>query len=151
MSSAPSRLEVAEVVGQGGKRRAQSIRRGSPFAASATSSSGGSFSPDSLTRPFVVGAPRSAAPAVGAALSCVLGLVSFAVGFGFSAGGLVTAAVGVGMGCWGLTSHRRGLATLGLVLCCLALTVSGFLAVVDLYTQIYGVSPFETGIPGDPL
>ncbi|MFV2067515.1 MAG: hypothetical protein ACC645_11085 [Pirellulales bacterium] len=142
---------TAEVIGQGNTRAAKRIHRGSPFATSSIRSNDDSPPPSDADRPFLVRTPRGAAPAVGAALSLVLGLVSLLIGFGFPAGGVVTAVVGVSMGCWGLTSDRRGLATFGLVLCCLALSVSGFYAVVDAYSYFYGVDPFETAIPGDAM
>ena len=142
---------VAEVIGRGPARTQKRIRRGSPFASSATRSQDGSLEPGTASRPFVVRPPGSFAATVGAALSCVLGVISLLVGTGFPAGGMLTAAAGVGMGCWGLTSERRGLATLGLVLCCLALTVAGFHLLIELYTFVYGVGPFETALPADTL
>jgi len=142
---------TAEVVGVGRIKKSQRLKRGSPFAAPAHSSSQSERGLRPERAPFTARPRRNAAPAVGAALSLVLGAISLLIAFTFPTGGLITAVAGVGTGCWGLYSERRGLATAGLVLSCLALAFAGFNTVVDLYTYVYGFEPWGTISPEDQL
>ncbi len=79
----------------------------------------------------------------GAVASLCLGVLSFLFSY-FTWMALIPAIVGLAMGIWGLYSMRRGLALAGVVLCCLALAISGFNGLVDLYTFRYGHSPWDT-------
>jgi len=121
-------------------------RVGSPFAASCTPTAsripaaGNGGPEDSLRRPDY---PRNPAAAGGAVASLVLGLLSLGSSF-FTVGALFLALVGLPMGIWGLSSNRRGQAIVGLLLCCIALAISGFGAAALLYELRYGISPWET-------
>ncbi len=121
-------------------------KKAAPIEPSRTTASPGPSRPVStIHSPYLVKPPyheRSIAIA-GSIGSVLLGLMSFAAAF-VTVGAAVTAVIGVGMGIWGLYSSRRGFAILGLMLCCIALLLSGFQGAVDIYTQINGTSPFET-------
>ena len=148
------------------------VRRGSPFTG-ATPVAG--TSPDLAAAQAAAAArragvvtpvelptyPRQAA-ATGAALaSLVLGILSVGgalfliFGSVFNpVGTLVTSLLGMAMGIWGVYSPRRGVAIVGLVLCCAALAIAGFYGVVDLYEVIYDENPFappleDIDIPDD--
>ena len=84
----------------------------------------------------------------GSVAALVLGIMSLGASF-FTVGAAITAIVGIGMGIWGLYSNKRGLAFTGILLCCLALAVSGFNGAVQVYTQIYGRSPFAAPLEGE--
>lgn len=56
-------------------------------------------------------------------------------------GTLLTALLGIIMGIWGIYSPKSRIAIGGLLFCCLALAVSGFFAVVDVYQQIHNTDP----------
>ncbi|MCH5373815.1 MAG: hypothetical protein JJ992_07555, partial [Planctomycetes bacterium] len=125
----------------------QPVRRvGSPFA--------GIPSPPGTPGPAVPAAlpddapqrpsyPKNAAAAGGAVAALVLGLLSLAASF-FTIGALFFAVVGLAVGVWGLSSERRGQAIVGLLLCCIALAISGFGAAALLYEWHYGISPWDT-------
>ena len=133
----------------------RTIRRGSPFAEPGTQPP-----PSVLPTPapaHVAAAlpvyPRNAASVGGALASVFLGLLSLLGCFFAAPAALVTGLIGVGMGVWGLYSTRRGLAMLGVLLCCLAISVGGFFSAVELYTQMYGEDPFAidpTTLPEAP-
>jgi hypothetical protein len=142
IASAEGPPVLAEAIGHPRFRAAKRIRRGSPFASADRHSNDASLQEGQQFRPYSVYVPRNGAAGVGAALSSLLGPTSLLMNLGFPTGALVVGLIGVGVGCWGLTSERRGLATCGLVLCCLAVAVAGFLVVVDLYSSVYGVNPF---------
>lgn len=102
--------------------------------------------------PYFAAPPKPAYPtnvgaAGGAIASVVLGVMALVATRLITPGALLISILGVGMGVWGLYSDRRGLAILGLALCCIAMAISGFLIVVQLYTLVYGYDPFEPGLP----
>lgn len=109
-----------------------------------------STTPPSPTSSVVVGrGPRTApshpaqsANAGGAIASLCLGGVSFLFSY-FTPLALVPAVVGLAMGIWGMYSTRRGMAFAGAALCCIALAISGFNGLVDLYTFQYGHAPWD--------
>jgi hypothetical protein len=125
------------------------LRRGSPFATAArttTRNAGGEShvlpAPPSGTR-----YPRHFAASVGAVLALLLAAASLVLTVAFPLGALLMAGVALVMGCWGLFGHRRGLATAGLVLACIALATSGLSSLVEGYTYVYGVPPWESYDP----
>lgn len=91
--------------------------------------------------------PTNAGATGGAIASVVLGVMALVAMRLITPGALLISILGVGMGVWGLRSDRRGVAVVGLLLCCIAMSVSGFLAVVQIYTLFYGYSPFEADLP----
>ncbi len=118
------------------------IRRGSPFADSFELKSSPNPAP-AVNRPRAPEYPQHAASIGGAIGATVLGLLSL-IGLVVSPiGGMTTSILGIAMGLWGLYSNKRGVALLGLVLCCLALALATFFAVVQLYESIYGEHPFR--------
>jgi len=121
-------------------------RIGSPFAASHTPlATNARFTPAAAPdhSPRKPQYPGKAAAAGGAVAALVLGLLSLAASF-FTVGALFLALVGLPMGVWGVSSSRRGQAIVGLLLCCVALAISGFGAAALLYELRYGISPWET-------
>jgi hypothetical protein len=82
--------------------------------------------------------------AASATLTVPLAVVSFAAAFLFPIAGGLLSLLGVGFGVWGLSSRRRGLAFVGLLLCCLSLVIATFNGVIDLYVSWYGVAPWES-------
>ena len=157
-----AKVTIAEVGGVdvSGEAAAPNIRRGSPFATSATLASAPRTTNQSLNAPVVASAPRAAptnlsttssyrysdhvVSIVAAVSSVVLGLASFMLSSYFPIGALAIAVVGLAMGVWGLYSTRRGVAVIGVILCCIALSISGFRSVVLLYKSHYGYSPWES-------
>jgi hypothetical protein len=87
--------------------------------------------------------PGPAAARAAALVALLLGVLSFAVSF-VSVGALFIALAGLPAGIWGLYSDRRGQAIVGMLLCCVALAISGFQAAALLYQFQYGMSPWET-------
>ena len=86
--------------------------------------------------------PSYGANAGGAIAALVLGGMSFVFSY-FTPLALVPAVVGLAMGIWGLYSTRRGMALAGVVLCCIAMAISGFNGLVALYTLQHGYAPWE--------
>jgi hypothetical protein len=91
--------------------------------------------------------PTNAGATGGAIASVVLGVMALATIKFITPGALLISILGVGMGVWGLHSDRRTAAVVGLLLCCLAMSISGFLSAVQLYELINGYSPFEGDLP----
>ncbi|MCL4207793.1 MAG: hypothetical protein KJ000_35355 [Pirellulaceae bacterium] len=115
-------------------------RVGSPFAGTPTRLRRDADQSDT-GRP--VRLPGQWAAAGGAVAALVLGVLSLAASF-FSVGALFLAMAGLPVGIWGLFSDRRGQAIVGMLLCCIALAISGFQAAALLYQLRYGVAPWET-------
>ena len=152
--------EVVTVAEASGEAVPTNIRRGSPFIAAAQWSPAPRTSngPENPTAAARVTQATSAQPSadsadrysehvvsiVAAVLSVVLGLASVVLCFYFPIGALAVAVVGLAMGVWGLYSDRRGVAVIGVILCCIALSFGGFRSVVQLYTNIYGISPWQS-------
>ena len=86
--------------------------------------------------------PSHPAAVGGAVASIVLGMIGLAAGW-YTAWILILCVVGVGMGVWGIYSTQRALAMIGIGLCCLALLIGGFCAVVRWYTLVNGSNPFD--------
>ncbi len=127
------------------------MRRGSPFRieesdpdADATDE----FAPSGRARATVY--PRYGGAAVGSFVSITLGLLGLLLTYYLPVAGAIIAVVGLGLGVWGLYSKRRAAAILGLLLCCVVITLSGFLAAVELYRAINGFAPWETEIYSAP-
>jgi hypothetical protein len=91
--------------------------------------------------------PSNAGATGGAIASIVLGVMALATIKFITPGALLISILGVGMGVWGLYSDRRTAAVLGLLLCCLAMSISGFLSAVQLFELINGYNPFEGDLP----
>lgn len=93
--------------------------------------------------------PQNAAASGGAIASFCLGLMSLSVAAIFWSApvvALILAILGICMGIWGMFSNRRGFAGVGLALCIAAFGWSGFMGVVQVYTMIHGVSPFQQAV-----
>ena len=117
------------------------IRRGSPFVdgyqpTESKASGGGSQRPASR-RP---GSAAATGSAFGALLLGVISLISLRI---TAIGAVVTAIFGIGFGIWGLYCPQRAAAITGLVLCCAALAIGGFLCAIILFEHLYGYSPFH--------
>ncbi len=94
---------------------------------------------------------RTNAGATGGAIaSVVLGVMALAAIPLIPPGSLLVSILGVPMGVWGLNSDRRGLAVVGLTLCCLAMAIAGFLSAVQLFEYFNGYNPFEGDLPPLP-
>lgn len=122
------------------------LRTGSPFAGSVRPSAMAATATNSSAQvrrvPLAPVYPRNAAARGGAIAAFVVGLLAFAFSF-FTVAALVVAVLGMGMGVWGLHSDRRGMAMIGVLLCCLAIGISGYNGVVELYVRTYGISPWD--------
>lgn len=103
-------------------------RRGSPFA---ESEEGGvatapppttEFSPASPAQP--TNYPVSLGAVGGATAAIMLAGIGFVLLAFYPAISLLLAAIGVGFGIWGLQAPRRAAALIGLILCCVAFTLS---------------------------
>jgi hypothetical protein len=91
-------------------------------------------------RALLLDNPSAAGAAAIAAL--VLGMFAFASSF-FTSGALLLAIVGLPFGIFGLFSARRGSAAVGMLLCCIALAIAGFQALVWWYQLRSGMSPWD--------
>jgi len=135
---------------------AVSVRRvGSPFApAGASGSEGGIVGSDAAGRrsgassehayvPVRQAAYSPTRPSEGGAIAAlILALLSLLISM-FSATAVVTALVGLGLGLWALSSSRRTIALVALLLCCLALAIGGYRGVVAWHIYQYGYSPWQ--------
>jgi hypothetical protein len=77
-------------------------------------------------------------------LALLVGLVCVAFSY-HSFWALPGSIVGLAVGIWALAGKRRGAAMVGIVICCIALSVSGYRALVVAYTAYTGYSPFDQG------
>jgi hypothetical protein len=124
---------------------------GSPFAEAPGPEGGaatGSVAPrgEHFGRALVLPAyPRHSAAAGGAIASVVLGLLSGFWAAITPSGAIVTSLLGLAMGAWGLLGRRRRTALAGLLLCCIALGVSSYLAAISLREAIRGANPWAPG------
>lgn len=120
------------------------MRRGSPFRSAATAGEGDSMTEFALSeRPSATKYPKYGGASVGSVLAITLGLLGLGLANLIPVASLLIAGVGLGMGIWGLNSKKRRAALFGLVLCCLAVTLSGFFSAAEVYRAIHGVTPWE--------
>jgi len=84
------------------------------------------------------------------ALALTIGLASAAFSF-HSFWALAGSVAGLVFGIWALAGKRRGAAMLGIIVCCIALTVSGYRALLVAYTAVMGYSPFDQRRPVDDV
>src|SRR4029077_3725812 len=124
-------------------------RRGSPFAEQHTARLRAATAPVSPARlrdrhgqPQGDHARMSAATG-GAVAALLLGIFGLCGSYYIPEGALITAVLGIGMGLWGIYSDRRGLAIVGLLLCCLTLGSAGFFGAIKLFVLINGRHPWE--------
>jgi hypothetical protein len=94
--------------------------------------------------------PRHLASVGGSIAALVLGVMSLIACF-YTAGAVVTAFIGLLMGIWGLYSTRRGPAIIGILLCCIAMAIGGFNAVVWMYEAKHGYKPWDAPSEYDSL
>ncbi|MCA9164050.1 MAG: hypothetical protein KDA62_13770 [Planctomycetales bacterium] len=127
------------------------IRRGSPFAANveaALHSSAAWSEPqrganDRHRRSTLVPQyPQRSAAQGGAIAAFVVGWLAFGFSF-FTIAALIVSLLGLALGIWGLYSDRRGMALIGIFLCCIAIAIAGFRGAVDLYIMLYQVNPLD--------
>jgi hypothetical protein len=90
------------------------------------------------------------AASLGGAIAVVLSLAALPIAFASPVAASVMGAIALAMGCWGLHGKRRGLATVGLLLACISLSISGLNGIVHSYTHIYGAAPWQAP-PSDVL
>jgi hypothetical protein len=127
----------------------KSVRRGSPFADRGTATLQ-TIKPESVRREHDATIDREAryqkngGAAAGAVLAIPLGLISLLAAFLFPLAGFPLALLGLGFGVWGLNSRGRALAVAGLLICCLSLAIATFYGSVEIYTNVYGVTPWES-------
>lgn len=128
-------------------------RKGSPFASVAPPGGPSTATSvvTSLRRKVPARPSLHVASQVAGAASILMALIALAISFAFPPGALAIALAGIGFGIWGLYSPKRLSGITGLVLCCIALALAAFLTTVELYTYVYGVSPFSSPMPAaDP-
>lgn len=127
------------------------LRRGSPFAVNAEAapqSSAVRLEPqrganDRHHRSTLVPQyPRRSAAQGGAIAAFVVGWLAFGFSF-FTVAALIVALMGLALGIWGLYSDRRGMALMGIFLCCIAIAIAGFRGAIDLYIMLYQVNPLD--------
>jgi hypothetical protein len=80
------------------------------------------------------------------ALALLSGLASAAFSY-YSFWALAGSLAGLVFGIWALAGKRRGAAMVGVILCCIALTISGYRALLVTYTAVMGYSPFDQQRP----
>ncbi|HJN08499.1 MAG TPA: hypothetical protein QF564_07385 [Pirellulaceae bacterium] len=122
------------------------MRRGSPFRTEEVDPEGNST--DEFSRsgpPAATVYPKFGGASMGSVVAITLGLLGLGLACYVPLASIIIAGFGVGMGVWGLYSKRRGAAIIGLLLCCAAITFSGFSGAVELYRVIHGVAPWESG------
>jgi hypothetical protein len=98
------------------------------------------------TPPRIARYPRHPSAAGGAIAAVTLGTLGLVVAI-FSKlpiMGLPLAVLGLLLGAWGTLSQRRGLAIVGLVLCLLAVVVSGTREAIQAYRTIYEDRPIDS-------
>ena len=124
------------------------IRRGSPFRPRELVDEGSLVTgePPVGAAARITQYPKNLAASVGSMVAIILGLFSMGVAYPIPLAGIITAAVGLGMGIWGLGSKRRKAAIFGLLLCCAAITLSGFFGAVQVHRTMHGVAPWEAPI-----
>jgi hypothetical protein len=130
-------------------------RRGSPFAAIAPLSQHGARETvygagpydaqsaqlsqaiaSQYQAPLAANYPQHTAAMGGVVASLILGILSLGLLF-YSALAALIAVAGAIAGIWGLKSERRNLAILGILLCCLAMTLGGYRVGFALYQQFF--------------
>jgi hypothetical protein len=127
----------------------KTVRRGSPFADRGTATLQ-TINPEPTRCERDATADREAryqkngGAAAGAVLAIPLGLISLLAAFLFPLAGFPLALLGLGFGVWGLNSRGRALAVAGLLICCLSLAIATFYGSVEIYTNVYGVTPWES-------
>jgi hypothetical protein len=131
-------------------------RRGSPFVANTTTLRvAGPIPQPAAPEPARPSAPRTfesqTAAQVAAAASFVLGVIALGLSSKVPVAAVCVAIVVLGFGIWGLYGRRYRLATLGLIVGCIALAWGGFGTVVQIYEMLYGVHPFATSPPMPPV
>lgn len=80
------------------------------------------------------------------ALALLLGLASAAFSY-HSYWALPGSLAGLALGIWALAGKRRGAAMVGIIICCIAFSVSGYRALLVAYTELMGYSPFDQQRP----
>ena len=80
------------------------------------------------------------------ALALLLGLASAAFSY-HSFWALPGSLAGLAFGIWALAGRRRGAAMVGIIVCCIAFSVSGYRALLVAYTEFMGYSPFDQKLP----
>lgn len=94
--------------------------------------------------------PRGLAD-VAAVLTVILGLATIGLGL-LSGWALLLGILGLSAGIWALRSRWKSLAVVGLLLCCLGMTVCGVRVAYDAFTWWFGEPPLESGAdPADEL
>lgn len=131
------------------QREANVVRRGSPFGdrGTATLETIEPVTANSVRdekREREVRYQKNGGATAGAILTLPLGVIGFVAAFLFPIAGVLLSLLGLAFGVWGLRSRRRGLAIVGLLLCCLSLVIATLTGVVDLYVSWYGVAPWES-------
>jgi hypothetical protein len=105
--------------------------------------------PTKLTTADLIDARRASLMAVGGMVGAlVLGAFSLLIA-PFSPWGCLIALIGLAMGIWGLSSPRRNLSLLGMLICCLAIGLGAYTGVWQLYVRIQQSQPIQTLEP-DP-
>jgi hypothetical protein len=130
-------------------------RRGSPFARMAELAEPNPFAPRYGEGPYRAGHtpatagvlpergpaptayPRNAGAIGGVVAALVLGVLSLAAAW-FTVFAFITAMVGIGLGIWGLKTDRKTLAMAALLLCALAVLVTGFFFALTVYQFVTG-------------
>jgi hypothetical protein len=84
------------------------------------------------------------------ALALLLGLGSAAFSY-HSYWALPGSLAGLALGIWALGGKRRGAAMVGIIVCCVAFSVSGYRALLSAYTELMGYSPFDLNRPVDEV
>lgn len=120
------------------------LRRGSPFRQKTDAPQDESPHGTELgAPPRATIYPKHVAASVGSTVAITLGLLSLILGYFVPLAGVIVAGIGIGMGVWGLSSTRRRSAIVGLLLCCLAITFSGFFGAAQVYQMIHGDNAFD--------
>ncbi len=146
--SAPIEANPAER-SDNSQRDSSRVRRGSPFGDRGTAvlqkiEPGTDTSGRDAERQREVSYQKRGGATASANLTLPLAVVSLVAAFLFPIAGGLLSLLGLAFGVWGLYSRRRGLAVVGLLLCCLSLVIASFNGVIQLYVSWYGVVPWGT-------
>jgi len=125
------------------------VRRGSPFSDSFTPSDSTKATRQSDTSSTsssvrdLLNPRNNVVSLVVAISSLVFGILSVLFLFVSAAATFFTSVIGLGLGLRGLYGNRRGPAIAGIVLCCLALGLSGLFATLYIFELSFGYNPLD--------
>jgi len=130
-----------------GENENTSVRRGSPFADSFTptklAASGDRTSREHVELKGQLDARKHMLLLLASVSSLLLGSFSVVLLFVSAVATFFISTIGLGLGLTGLRGNRRGPAIAGIVLCCLALGLAGFVATLYVFELMFDYNPLD--------